>query len=67
MFGEQISQVFFATDFYEFDGVVSNSLLDPKALRVDVTQFAEPVATADAHGGNAVSPYPHGHFVAEVA
>ena len=67
MFCEQISRVFLATDLDEFDGVVANSLLDPEALRVDVTQFAEPLATADAHSGSAVGPYPYGYLVAEVA
>ena len=50
MFGKQISRVLFATELHEFDGVVLNSLLDPEALRVDVTQFAEPCS--GARGGD---------------
>ena len=66
VFCKQVGRVLLAADLDEFDGVVANSLLDPKALRVDVTQFAEPLATTDTHSGSAIGPYPYGHFMAEV-
>ena len=64
---KQVGLVLLAADLDEFDGVVANSLLDPKALRVDVSQVAEPLATTDAHVGNAVGPYLYRYLVAEVA
>ena len=56
---EQVCRVYLASDLVEFDWAVSSSLLDPEALRVDVSELAKPLSTADPHCGRGVGPYTH--------
>ena len=60
MFGEEIRWILFTTDFDQFNGPVPHSLLDPQALRIDMSELPEPLSTANAYGRRTVSPDTHG-------
>ena len=57
---EQVGGIVLAADLHELNGPIANPLLYPQALRVDMSQFAETLSTANAHRRCAVGPDTHG-------
>ena len=57
MFGKYIGWVLFAIDLAEVDTLCSDSLLNPKRMRVKMSQLAKALPVADAYGGTRVCPH----------
>ena len=64
---EEIRRIHFTTALLQLDCSVSNPLLYPEALRIDMAQPAQPLPTAYANGGGTVGPDPHWHGEAKVS
>ena len=56
MLGEQVGGVLGAKHFVQIDAAISDTLLYPEALYVDMAQLAQALPIADAQGSRAVCP-----------
>ena len=66
VFSEEICRIVFSSYLVQLDRLVSDSLLNPKALGIDVSQFTQSLASADPKGRRAVGPNPHWEFKPQV-
>ena len=66
VFGEEIRWILLTTDFDKFNCPIPHSLLDPKALCVDMSELAKPLSTTNAYSRRAVGPHAHWKGVSEV-
>ena len=59
VFNEEVCRVVFPLRLVQLDRLISDSLLYPEALGVDVPQLTQSLASADANGGRAIGPHPY--------
>jgi len=57
VFGEKVGWIQLAIDLPHLDPAGPHGLLYPQGVGIQVTQFAKPLARADANCGRAVRPH----------
>ena len=67
VFSEEVCRVVFPLHFVQLNRLVSDSLLNPEALGVDVPQLAQSLAPTDSNGGRRIGPHPYRQIEPQVA